>query len=129
MGSASKIGLAVVLIAAIGLCVWGVVRSVGQEEAPKPVLGWKCSKCGEQFEAEREGDLSSAFSESDAFPQRTCPKCQGVAYRLAPYRCTKCDHEFALWLAPDPKTGRGPTYKCPKCGNRQIAPATAPQAN
>ena len=122
MSSASKIGLVAVLIAAIGLSVWWVARSVKPEKAPMPTLGWKCSQCGERFQADLEQDAEAAFSETDAFPKLACPKCKADAYRVVAYRCTKCKHDFELTLAPDPKTGQPPRFVCPKCGDRRISP-------
>ncbi|MFC1805575.1 hypothetical protein ACFL09_01175 [Planctomycetota bacterium] len=125
MGSGKKVGAAVLLIAVIGACVWWVVRSMAPEAAPKPVLGWKCSKCGESFDADLVEDAEAAYSETDSFPKLACPKCQGEAYRLVSYRCTKCKAEFELTLGPDPATGKPPTFACPKCRDKRIAPLDA----
>ena len=120
-----KILGAIGLVVVIGASLWWITRSVAPDGPPKAVLGWKCSKCDEEFEASRDDDPKASFSESDAFPKAACPKCQGVAHRLVPYRCSKCSHDFGLLLAPDPKTGKPPRYACPECGDARVAPVKA----
>ncbi len=122
MSSPAKIALVVVLVAVIGVCVWAVVRSVMPGPAPKPTLGWQCSKCGERFQAGLEQDAEAVYSETEAFPKIPCPKCEGDAFRIHAYRCEKCGNEFDLLLAPDPETGKPPRFACPKCGDPRIVP-------
>jgi DNA-directed RNA polymerase subunit RPC12/RpoP len=122
VSSGAKIAAAVALIAVIGVCAWGVVRSMTPEPTPEAKLGWRCAKCGEEFEAPREDDAKPDLSESDTLYKATCPKCGGVAFRLAPFQCAKCKHTFDLFLAPDPETGKGPAFTCPECGDPHIAP-------
>jgi len=123
MSSSAKAGLAALLIAAIALCGWWIVSAMRQGTAPKPTLGWQCSKCGHRFNADLEADADAVFSETEAYPKLPCPTCGGDAFRLVPYECTQCGHTFELTLAPDPKTGAPPTFACPKCKDRRIKPA------
>jgi len=120
MSSPQKIGVAVVLVAVIGACAWWVVSRAVPEKAPKPMLGWKCSTCDHRFQAEPPDVAETARAETASFPKVPCPKCKADAYRIVPYRCTKCSHEFDLTLAPDPTTGAPPSFTCPKCGNARI---------
>lgn len=127
MSRRARIGLAVASIAVIGVCGWWVIgRRVVPEAVPKPVLGWQCSECGHRFEAETPQEAEAVYSETEAFPKIPCPQCQGDAFRLQAYRCEACGHAFELLLAPDPETGRPPRFACPECGDRRIAPRTAP---
>lgn len=121
----AKVGVTVGLIAVIGVSAAFLIQSFRSEGPKKIDLGWKCSQCGEAFEGKLADDPLVARSERDVFPTRECPKCKGVAYRLAHYRCTACKHEFDLVLGPDAKTGKPPVFRCPKCNDPRVAPIRA----
>lgn len=125
MSGTAKAGVAVALIALIGVSATMLIRSFGSDTPKKIDLGWKCTKCGEAFEGKLADDPSASLAETDAFPKLPCPKCKGVAYRLVRYRCTACKHEFDLLLGPDPETGKPPAFLCPKCTDPRVAPVKA----
>lgn len=126
MSKAVTVGIGVVLVVVVGYCLWSVVGTVTPDTAPKPMLGWKCSKCSEQFQAELALSPDEAFSETDTLPKITCPKCGAPAYRLLRMRCSACKHEFEQWMAPDPATGKPPDLACPKCGDPRALPTAIP---
>lgn len=112
-----KTALAAVLIVVCVASVWRLLTRPGPggRKPASPELTWKCSQCGEVFEA-RMGSGPSGGSAP------LCPKCRAAARRLIHFHCTQCGHEFDHLIAPSAEGAMAEPLTCPKCKDKRVLP-------
>ena len=122
MSAKRDVSIAVAVIVLGVVAARSLVLRMTPERPPKPVLRWKCTACGDAFQAELAGSDAEVRSDLPAVPKAKCPQCSGEARRLIHYRCSDCSQEFDHLLVPA-ADGKEPSVACPHCQSSLATPA------